>query len=181
MVRSVYRFHVYYHIRRILKILQIPLAYDNTFHKYSNPYIYSREMFMKICSECGVSNELMKWRNQGYFTTWQSKAWETGRPDTSYINDDSFSRWIIEKSDGLTKAQRGYFHIRRSGGGLAKNFASEIHVGAPNFASKNIGDRYPKFCPLNFRCKTPTVPKIDSFPIFASCSDRTPQIFPLIW
>ena len=38
-----------------------------------------------------------------YFTTWQSKAWETGRPDISYINDDSFSRWIIEKSDGLTK------------------------------------------------------------------------------
>ena len=58
---------------------------------------------MKICSEYGVSNDLMKWRNQGYFTTWQSKAWETGRPDMSYINDDSFSRWIIEKSDGLTK------------------------------------------------------------------------------
>ena len=60
-------------------------------------------MFMKICSKYGVSNGLMKWRSQGYFTTWQSKAWETGRPDTSYINDDSFSRWIIEKSDGLTK------------------------------------------------------------------------------
>ena len=60
-------------------------------------------MFLKICSEYGVSNDLMKWRNQGYFTTWQSKAWKTGRPDTSYINDNSFSRWIIEKSDGLTK------------------------------------------------------------------------------
>ena len=45
----------------------------------------------------------MKWRNQRYFATWQSKAWETGRPDMSYINDDSFSRWIIEKSDCLTK------------------------------------------------------------------------------
>ena len=45
----------------------------------------------------------MEWRNQGYFTTWQSKAWGTGKPDTSYINDDSFSRWIIEKLDGLTK------------------------------------------------------------------------------
>ena len=101
MIRSIYRFHVYYHIRRILKILQIPLPCDNTFHKYNNPY--SREMFMKICSEYGVSNNLMKWRNQGCFTTWQSKAWETGRPDTSSINDDSFSRWIIEKSDGLTK------------------------------------------------------------------------------
>ena len=44
----------------------------------------------------------------------------------------------------------GYFHIKRSGG-LAPKFASEILVGAPNFASKNIGDKYPKFCPLDFR------------------------------
>ena len=101
MIRSLYHFNVYYHIGRILKMLQIPLLSDNTFHKYNNPY--SREMFIKICSEYGVSNDLMKWRNQEYFTTWQSKAWKTGRPDTSYINDDSFSRWIIEKSDGLTK------------------------------------------------------------------------------
>ena len=37
------------------------------------------------------------------FTTWQSRAWETGKPDTSYINDNSFSRWNIGKLDGLTK------------------------------------------------------------------------------
>ena len=37
------------------------------------------------------------------------------------------------------------------GGGLAPKFSSEIRVGSPNFASKNIGDNYPKFCPLNFR------------------------------
>ena len=36
-------------------------------------------------------------------------------------------------------------------GGLAPKFASEFLVGAPNFASKNVGDKYPKFCPLNFR------------------------------
>ena len=33
---------------------------------------------------------------------WQSRAWETGKPGMSYINEDSFSRWIIEKSEGLT-------------------------------------------------------------------------------
>ena len=45
----------------------------------------------------------MKWRNQRYFTTWQSRAWETGKPGMSYINEYSFSRWIINKSDGITK------------------------------------------------------------------------------
>ena len=57
---------------------------------------------MEIYSEYGVSNDLTKWRNQKYFSTWQSRAWETGKPGMSYINENSFSRWIIEKSDGLT-------------------------------------------------------------------------------
>ena len=99
MIRSIYRFHVHYHIRRILKILEIPLPYENSFNQYNNPY--KREKFIGICSEYGVSNDLTKWRNQKYFSTWQSRAWETGKPGMSYINENSFSRWIIEKSDGL--------------------------------------------------------------------------------
>ena len=100
MIKSIYRFHVYYHIRRILKILEIPLPYENSFNQYSNPY--NHEKFIGICSEYGVSNDLTKWRNQKYFSTWQSRAWETGKPGMSYINENSFSRWVIEKSDGLT-------------------------------------------------------------------------------
>ena len=100
MIRSIYRFHVYYHIRRILKILEIPLPYENSFNQYNNPY--NHEKFIGICSEYGVSNDLTKWRNQKYFSTWQSRAWETGKPGMSYINENSFSRSIIEKSDGLT-------------------------------------------------------------------------------
>ena len=100
MIRSIYRFHVYYHVRRILKILEIPLPYENSFNQYNNPY--NNEKFIGICSEYGVSNDLTKWRNQKYFSTWQSRAWETGKPGMSYINENSFSRWIIEKLDGLT-------------------------------------------------------------------------------
>ena len=100
MIRSIYRFHVYYHIRRILKILEIPLPYQNSFNQYNNSY--NHEKFIGICSEYGVSNDLTKWRNQKYFSTWQSRAWETNKPGMSYINENSFSRWIIEKSDGLT-------------------------------------------------------------------------------
>ena len=100
MIRSIYRFHVYCHIRRILKILEIPLPYENSFKQYNNPY--NHEKFIGICSGYGVSNDLTKWRNQKYFSTWQSRAWETGKPGMSYINENSFSRWIIEKSDGVT-------------------------------------------------------------------------------
>ena len=100
MIRSIYRFHVYYHIRRILKILEIPLPYENSFNRFNNPY--NHEKYIHICSEYGVSNDLTKWRNQKYFSTWQSRAWETGKAGMSYLNENSWSRWIIEKSDGLT-------------------------------------------------------------------------------
>ena len=117
MLRSIYRFHVYYHIRRILKRLEIPLPYENSFNQYNNPY--NHEMFIKICGEYGVSNDLTKWRNLKYFSTWQSRAWETGKPGMSYINESSFSRWIIEKSNGLTtlglqklsQTVRGYTYL----------------------------------------------------------------------
>ena len=62
MMRSIYRFHVYYHVRRILKILEIPLPYENSFNQYNNPY--NHEKFIGICSEYGLSNDLTKWRNQ---------------------------------------------------------------------------------------------------------------------
>ena len=100
MIRSIYRFHVYYHIKRILKILEIPLPYENSFNQFNNPY--NHEKYIHICSEYGVSNDLTKWRNQKYFSTWQSRAWETGKAGMSYLNENSWSRWIIEKSDGLT-------------------------------------------------------------------------------
>ena len=70
--------YVYYHIRKILKILEIPLPYKNSFNQYYNPY--NHEKFIKICGEYKVSNDLTKSRNQGYFSTWQSRAWETGSP-----------------------------------------------------------------------------------------------------
>ena len=52
-----------------------------------------------------------------------------------------------------------HVHNLQKSQGLAPNFASEILVGAPNFASKNINDKYPKLCPLNFRYD----PKIGTF------------------
>ena len=60
-------------------------------------------MVIKICVEYGVGDDFTNWRNQKYFLTWQSGAWETGKPGMSYINENSFSSWIIEKSVGLSK------------------------------------------------------------------------------
>ena len=41
MIRSVYCFHVYYHLRRILKKLQVPLPHETGFNAADNPYTES--------------------------------------------------------------------------------------------------------------------------------------------
>ena len=41
MIRSVYRFHVYYHVRRILKRLLTPLPHQTGFNAADNPYTES--------------------------------------------------------------------------------------------------------------------------------------------
>ena len=41
MIRSVYRFHMYYHVRRVLKRLQVPLAHKTGFNAANNPYTES--------------------------------------------------------------------------------------------------------------------------------------------
>ena len=41
MIRSVYCFHIYYHVRRILKKLQVPLSHETSFNTADNPYTES--------------------------------------------------------------------------------------------------------------------------------------------
>ena len=41
MIRAVYHFHVYYHVRQVLKRLQTPLPHETSFNATDNPYIES--------------------------------------------------------------------------------------------------------------------------------------------
>ena len=46
MVRSLYRFHIYYHVRRVLKRLQVVLPHEAGFMASDNPY--TKEDFSKF-------------------------------------------------------------------------------------------------------------------------------------
>ena len=59
MVRSVYRFHMYYHVRQVLKRLQTPLPHDSGFNAGDNPYTESE--FLKICEDYRVPNDPTKY------------------------------------------------------------------------------------------------------------------------
>ena len=96
MIRSVYHFHVYYHMRRILKKLQTPLSHKTCFNAPDNPYTESE--FLKICEDYGVPNDPMRYRDEKFYWTYQCGVhW----PD-DYLGPDSMTRWIIEKSVGFT-------------------------------------------------------------------------------
>ena len=99
VIRAVYRFHTYYHVRQVLKRLQVPLPYESTFKASENPYMSSE--FFKICGDYGVPNDPMRYRDEKFYWTYQHGV---GWPN-DYIGPDSMTRWIIEKSDGFTDVE----------------------------------------------------------------------------
>ena len=96
MIRSVYRFHIYYHVRRVLKRLQTPLPHETSFNVTDNPYTESG--FLKICGGYGVPNDPMRYGDEKFCWTYQGGVhWLN-----DYIGPDSMTQWIIEKSVGFT-------------------------------------------------------------------------------
>ena len=65
MVRSLYRFHVYYHVRRILKRLQVPLSHEADLKASDNPY--TNEELFKICEEYNVPHDPMRYRDEKFY------------------------------------------------------------------------------------------------------------------
>ena len=64
MVRSLYGFHVYYHVIRILKRLQVPLLHEAGFKTSENPYTNGE--YFKICEDYEVPHVLMKYRDESF-------------------------------------------------------------------------------------------------------------------
>ena len=96
MIRALYRFHMYYHVRRILKRLQVSLPHEAGFNTADNPY--TNEEFFKFCEDYGVPHDPVKYRDENFYWTYQLGDW---CPD-DYIGPDSMTHWIIEKSQGFT-------------------------------------------------------------------------------
>ena len=95
-IRSVYRLHVYYHVRRILKKLQVPLPHETGFNAADNPYTETE--FFKICEDYRIPNDPMKYWDEKFYWTYQHGI---GWPN-DYIGPGSITRWITEKSVGFT-------------------------------------------------------------------------------
>ena len=106
MIRAVYCFHMYYHVRWVLKRLQTPLPHETGFNTANNPYTESE--FLKICEDYRVPNDPMRYRDEKFYWSYQRGVhWPN-----DYIGPDSMTRWIIEKSVGFTDV--GLYKISES-------------------------------------------------------------------
>lgn len=132
LMRSLYLFHVYYQVRRILDELQAPLPQDQAWGTFNNPY--DRRAYERICSEFGVSPHTawhIKGLNHGLgrvYNYWTHKGYHpVGAGDydparmsftqkttnavlhVDYIKQDSpnvedaWSTFILDKSQGFTR------------------------------------------------------------------------------
>ena len=112
LIRSFYRFHVYYHIRRILHKLHAAIPGEDHYKKWNNNY--SENAYYKLCKEYGISDPNTIWM----YGTWRYDAVgvfneNDTKSATEYtkINND-YSRWISETSHGFTK--QGLYMISES-------------------------------------------------------------------
>ena len=95
LVKALYRFHAYYHIRRILKRMLTPLPGEDGFDKYNNAF--SLEQVRRIGDEYGCStNSLGVYKNQYYLE-------RTGPYGNYSYEHNNWSRWITNSSHGFTK------------------------------------------------------------------------------
>ena len=68
LLKSFYRFHTYYHVRRVLKKLGAPLPHDAEFSKFKNRY--DRQSYYSICREYEINP------NQAWiYGNWATTAW----------------------------------------------------------------------------------------------------------
>ena len=87
LVRALYRFHVYYHIRRVLKRILAPLPNEKNFDKYNNNC--SKEQAFIIADEYGTSRNFHIYA--GHYYLWKD-------------SHASPFKWIMPDSQGFTKA-----------------------------------------------------------------------------
>ena len=96
LVKALYRFHAYYHVRRILKRLLTPLPGTEGFDKYNNAF--NLEQVRRIGDEYGCSTKSLGiYESEYYFE-------RTGKYGNYFYEHNNWSRWITNSSHGFTKS-----------------------------------------------------------------------------
>ena len=100
LVRSVYRFHVYFHIRLIFHELGFCLLHEDGFSKVSNAYTESE--YYSICGDYGV-DPAETWVYGGWFCATDYAIFGYAVKATERSPPDNLTRWIMTQPKGFKK------------------------------------------------------------------------------
>ena len=100
LIRSVYQFHVYFHIRLILHELGISLPHEDGFSKVKNAYIQST--YYSLCDDYNVDAD-ETWMHGDWFYTTDYAIFGYEVQATERSPPDNLTRWIMTQSKGFTK------------------------------------------------------------------------------
>ena len=101
LIRIVYRFHVYYHMRLILYRLNVALLREERYKKTNNPY--SKEVYFQVCKEYGV-DPLEVWLfGDWYYTEKWAVFCCNGVKRTKVAPPKNLTHWILKISKGFTR------------------------------------------------------------------------------
>ena len=100
LVRAVYKFHVYFHVRLILHELHISLPHEYGFSKGKNAY--ERSVYYSVCNQYGVNPD-ETWMYGDWFCMTDYVIFGHEVKATEKSPPDNLTQWIITKSKGFTK------------------------------------------------------------------------------
>ena len=107
-LRSVYRFHIYFHARIILKRLGISLPHEDGFSQVN---YYVKSVYYSICDNYDVNGD-ETWMHGDWFYTTNFDIFGDGRKTTKRSQPYNLIQWIITQSKSFTK--KGIEKISRS-------------------------------------------------------------------
>ena len=99
-IRSVYRFHVYFHIRLIFHELNISLPHEDGFSKVKNSYIQGAHY--SLCDDYSIDPS-ETWMDGDWFYTTDYAIFSHEGKATERSPTDNLTRWIILQSKGFTR------------------------------------------------------------------------------
>ena len=100
LVRSVYRSHVYFHVRLILHDSGISLPHEYGFSKIKNTYFESG--FCSMCDDYGVNSD-ETWMHKDWSYTMDYGIFGHEVKATERSPPDNLTRWIVTRSKGFTR------------------------------------------------------------------------------
>jgi hypothetical protein len=98
LLRALYRFHIYYHVRKVLHMLNVKTPGESGFSRYNN--MYSGEGFNRVCLEYGADP------NDNYYN-YSLQFISNAENYYKEVKKDEYGKLILDKSKGLSDKALG--------------------------------------------------------------------------